>query len=218
MGIDGAEIKKLRIQREQAELARKQQENPPSLPDVKIPLPLERESDTTETNTAKKQNIITRLFTSVARLAGGTLALIVVFGIIGNFLADDVPPKVPKQKSSTSYSPPTEQYNQPPAQTSYSSGYADAVVTILNTSFGNVCHAEIAGFFSKTLKIDWTGNTNKLHAMKVFAEIGSVKEKLYEDGVRYFQFPNDTGTYNVIDWKSGEKESISDRAPYYFSD
>lgn len=95
---------------------------------------------------------------------------------------------------------------------------ADTVVKLINTMYGAVCHAEINGFFSKTLKLDWTANTKKIHAMKVLAEIGSVKAKLYEDGVRYFQFPNDAGTYNVIDWKTGEKKSISERAQYYFRD
>jgi hypothetical protein len=79
-----------------------------------------------------------------------------------------------------------------------------------------VCKAELSGWFSKTLKIDWTAQTNKLHAMKVFAEIGSVKDKLYEDGVRYFQFPNDAGTYNAIDWKTGVKSSVTEKAPYHF--
>ena len=95
-------------------------------------------------------------------------------------------------------------------------GDAENVVYLLNTQYGRVCKAELTGFFTKTLKIDWTSNTVKINAIKVLAEIGSVKEILYRDGVRYFQFPNDMGTYNVIDWKTGEKKSISDRAPYYF--
>ncbi|MCL4244878.1 MAG: hypothetical protein KJ002_07090 [Candidatus Dadabacteria bacterium] len=95
-------------------------------------------------------------------------------------------------------------------------GDAESVVYILNTQYGRVCKAELTGFFTKTLKVDWTSNTAKINAIKVLAEIGSVKEILYRDGVRYLQFPNDSGTYNVIDWKTGEKKSISDRAPYYF--
>jgi hypothetical protein len=94
---------------------------------------------------------------------------------------------------------------------------ADTLVKLINVMYGNVCHAEINGFFSKTLKLDWTANTKKIHAIKVMAEIGSIKEKLYRDGVRYFQFPNDIGTYNVIDWETGEKKSISERTNYYFS-
>lgn len=49
------------------------------------------------------------------------------------------------------------------------------------------------------------------------AEIGTLKPQLYESGVRYLQFPNDAGTYNIIDWKTGEKTSNSERAPYHFS-
>lgn len=95
-------------------------------------------------------------------------------------------------------------------------GNAENVVRIINSEYGAVCKADLTGMFSKTLKIDWTSRTKKIHAMKILAEIGSVNERLYADGVRYFQFPNDSGTYNVIDWKTGEKKSISDRSPYYF--
>lgn len=95
-------------------------------------------------------------------------------------------------------------------------GNADNVVLLLNTQYGSVCKAELKGWITKTLKIDWTSNTKKLHAIKVLAEIGTVKEILYKDGVRYLQFPNDIGTYNVIDWKTGEKKTISKKTRYYF--
>jgi hypothetical protein len=49
--------------------------------------------------------------------------------------------------------------------------------------------------------------------VRVLAKVGSVKEMLYNDGVRYFKFPNNAGTYNIIDWKTGEKSSTKDRAP-----
>ncbi|MCI5225563.1 MAG: hypothetical protein D3918_02625 [Candidatus Electrothrix sp. AX2] len=97
-----------------------------------------------------------------------------------------------------------------------SRGYAETVAAVLNRYYGEVCHAEVSGIFRRTLKIDWTRNTNKFASIKVFAEVGNVRAKLYEDGVRYFQFPNDACTYNVIDWKTGEKKSISERAPYCF--
>lgn len=95
-------------------------------------------------------------------------------------------------------------------------GIAENIVSLINSEYGAVCKADLNGMFSKTLKIDWTSRTKKIHAMKILAEIGSVKERLYADGVRYFQFPNDSGTYNVIDWKTGEKKTISDRSQYYF--
>lgn len=79
-----------------------------------------------------------------------------------------------------------------------------------------MCQAELEGWFSKTLKLDWTSRTNKFSSIKVLAEIGTVKEQLYQAGVRYLKFPNDAGTYNVIDWETGEKSSTSERAPYYF--
>jgi len=94
--------------------------------------------------------------------------------------------------------------------------FSEAFVLILNNMYGNVCRAEITGFWSKTLKIEWTANTVKIHAIKVLTEVGSAKEQLYRSGIRYFQFPNDIGTFNVIDWETGEKKSISDPASYYF--
>jgi hypothetical protein len=48
------------------------------------------------------------------------------------------------------------------------------------------------------------------------SEVAGVKSRLYDAGVRYFKFPNDAGGYNIIDWKTGDKTSVSERAPYYF--
>jgi hypothetical protein len=93
---------------------------------------------------------------------------------------------------------------------------AKTIVSVMNAMYGNVVNASLEGWVSKTLKIDWTTRTTKLHAMKVLAEIGSVKSDLYEGGIRYFKFPNDAGGYNVIDWKTGEKTSVDERAPYFF--
>ncbi len=127
----------------------------------------------------------------------------------------------PRKPQELSIPQPSPQYPRPNRQETYTpraTDFSSAFVTALNGLYGNVCHAELNGFFSKTLKIDWTGNTMKIHAIKIIAEVGDSKNKLYEDGVRYFQFPNDAGTYNVIDWKTGEKNSISDRALYYFRD
>ncbi len=95
-------------------------------------------------------------------------------------------------------------------------GDAKAIVKLINISYGRVATAKLEGWFTKTLRIDWTANTRKIHAMKIFSEIAGVKSQLYNDGVRYFQFPNDAGTYNIIDWKTGKKTSDSDRARYYF--
>lgn len=97
-------------------------------------------------------------------------------------------------------------------------GFKDAFVDLMNAYYGNICTARLEGWGGKTLRVDWTGQTSKLLAMKIFAEVGDAKESLYEDGVRYFKFPNDAGGYNVIDWKTGEKKSIDERAPYFFSD
>jgi tetratricopeptide (TPR) repeat protein len=95
---------------------------------------------------------------------------------------------------------------------------ADAIVRAIDAQCGSVCNASLEGWLwsSKTLKIDWTASTTKLHALKILAEVADVKSQLYDAGVRYFKFPNDTGGYNIIDWKTGEKTSVSERAPYSF--
>jgi len=145
---------------------------------------------------------------------GWSVVIIFVLYLIGQ--CNHPPSSTKPPRSSPSSSPPistprsTERYRAP------SVSYADTFVTVLNTMYGNVCRAELNGFFSKTLKVDWTGNTQKIHAIKVIAEVGNAKYRLYENGVRYFQFPNDSGTYNVIDWETGSKRSTSERARYYF--
>ena len=94
---------------------------------------------------------------------------------------------------------------------------ADSIVRSINLTYGAVCNASLEkGWFSKTLKIDWTGSTTRLHAIKIFADVANVKSQLYEAGVRYFKFPNDAGDYNIVDWKTGEKTSVSERALYHF--
>ena len=55
-----------------------------------------------------------------------------------------------------------------------------------------------------------------MNAIVVLAAIGKTKPTMYDAGIRYLKFPNDGGGYNILDWKTGEKTSISDRAPYYF--
>ena len=96
------------------------------------------------------------------------------------------------------------------------SPYAKRVVELLNSAYGKVCQARLEGKYEKKLIIDWTAKTKKMHMATVFNEIGSVKDSLYDDGVRYFQFPNDAGTYNVFDWQTGDKWSVSEHAPFYF--
>lgn len=102
--------------------------------------------------------------------------------------------------------------NATPAQ----AGYKEDFVKLLNAYYGSICTAKLEGWSSKTLRIDWTAETVVLHMAKIYAEIGDSKIELYKDGVRYLKFPNDEGGYNIIDWKTGEKRSVNERAPYYF--
>jgi|SRR5580704_4833270 hypothetical protein len=90
------------------------------------------------------------------------------------------------------------------------------IADIINTQFGRVCEAKVEGIFSSTLRLDWTTETTKLNVITVMAAIGKTKESLYSKGIRYLKFPNEAGGYNIIDWKTGEKTSVSERAPYYF--
>ena len=121
-------------------------------------------------------------------------------------------------KYSTDRITPANKKITAPATNPVVAGYTETFLLLMNKYYGNICKIEVHGIFSRTLKVDWTPNTNKLHMFKVFAEIGDAKFLLYEEGVRYFQFPNNLCRYNVIDWKTGEKESISDWAPYCFTD
>jgi hypothetical protein len=90
------------------------------------------------------------------------------------------------------------------------------IADVINSQFGRICQAKIEGFFSDTLRLDWTAQTTKLNAITVLAAVGKSKETMYEKGIRYFKFPNDVGGYNIFDWRTGEKSSIAERAPYYF--
>jgi hypothetical protein len=194
MGIDGSEIKRKRELKEKKEaeaLSSTNQAEPPPL-----------------THNKKLPTIRHKLVATLGFFVGCICCLVVIAIVLKLFESS------PSQPSSYAIAPDDQIFDEAVKQASIST----RVVIAINGAYGNVCHAEVTGFFSKTLKIDWTSNTNKFHAIKVMAEIGSVKEKLYEDGVRYFQFPNDAGTYNVVDWKTGDKESISDTARYYFPD
>ena len=95
-------------------------------------------------------------------------------------------------------------------------GDAPKVADVINAQFGRVCEAKIEGVFSNTLRLDWTADTTKLHVIAVMAAVGKSRETIYAKGVRYLKFPNDAGGYNIIDWKTGEKSSVGERAPYYF--
>jgi transcription elongation factor Elf1 len=131
---------------------------------------------------------------------------------------DDYTDLIKKKYSASIIPAPERRSVSPVISPPVSTGYTEAFLIVMNENHGNVCKIETSGIFSRTLKVDWTQNTNKLLMLKVFAEIGDAKVRLYEEGVRYFQFPNNICRYNVIDWKTGEKESISDRAPYCFTD
>lgn len=194
MGIDGAEIKRFRKNKEMG-IA----DSPVADNQVAVS-PAESQQ-----NMAQKKSTIDSLRPFVFAFVVPLLLVAIIIEYVDDRRTPYSPPRF--SSNSNTYSPPPTS----------SSGYAEAAAAIMNIQLGNVCHAEISGIFSKTLKIDWTSKTTKLHAIMVLGEVGKMKEKLYDDGVRYFQFPNDAGTYNVIDWKTGEKESISDRSPYSFN-
>lgn len=90
------------------------------------------------------------------------------------------------------------------------------VAEIINSQFGGVCEARVEGVFSNTLRLDWKAATTKLHVITVMAAVGKSKEALHSNGIRYLKFPNESGGYNIIDWKSGQKTSVDERAPYRF--
>lgn len=146
------------------------------------------------------------------RLALGFAVLLVILSIVAGIYSHKPVKTLPPEKPAQ-----TDQQAQPrPAPAAPS--YASLFVSATNVSAGQYCHAEIRGFWGSTLRISWTPRTNKLMAMQVLALVGEHKEELYNDGIRYFQFPNNIGGYNEIDWKTGEKRSISDQAIYFFRD
>lgn len=148
---------------------------------------------------------------------GGAIFFILFLLFIAGQFNSPTPPKTSSTSSDKTSEPPLDrQTTKETGVTENPSGYADAVVALINSHFGEYCSARVTGIFTHTLIIDWKPRTTKLQAISVLAGIGKAKERLYTDGVRYFQFPNDAGTYNVVDWKTGEKKSISDRAKYYF--
>jgi hypothetical protein len=95
------------------------------------------------------------------------------------------------------------------------SGVANDLVADLNKS-GNHCHGEISGIFDLTLRIDWTSRTGENHVKTILAKIMAERKKLYEDGVRYLEYPNNAGTYNVIDFKTGARTAINQKALPWF--
>lgn len=92
---------------------------------------------------------------------------------------------------------------------------ANNLVADLNKS-GDHCHGEISGIFDLTLRLDWTSRTREDHVKNIFAKVMAERKKLYEDGVRYLEYPNEAGTYNVIDFKTGAKTAINEKALPWF--
>jgi hypothetical protein len=90
------------------------------------------------------------------------------------------------------------------------------VADVINSQFGGICEAKVEGISSNTLRLDWTAATTKFNVLTILAAIGKSKETLYSKGIRYLKYPNDAGTYNIIDWKTGQKSSDDEHARYYF--
>jgi hypothetical protein len=93
---------------------------------------------------------------------------------------------------------------------------ANKIAEVIQTQFVGVCETRIEGLFSDTLRLDWTASTTKFNSITVMAAIGNSKSSIYDAGIRYLKFPNNSGGYNIIDWKTGEKTSVSESARYYF--
>ena len=92
----------------------------------------------------------------------------------------------------------------------------DDAVALLKQFYGHVCRPRVKQLSGKTLVIDWTSQTKIPDSVQVLAEINNMKTALYQGGIQYFQFPNNAGTYNVIDFETGVEKTITDRAQFYF--
>jgi hypothetical protein len=185
MGIDGSEIKRQRIEREKR-IASLNAVDPSPDPDQL----------TTRGNFTIK-NLRPYVF-------GVVVPVLLVMIIIQYNYSHDTPPSRSTWNGPESTVSNAAEFN-----------YADYVAAILNSKVGDVCKVSVSGYLTKTLKIDWTSKTTTLESIMILGQIGKIKEKLYQNNVRYFQYPNDSGTYNVIDWKTGEKTSIHERTPFY---
>lgn len=197
MGIDGSDIKRLRLEREKRTAALNE---PPPLPDPDTDQQVNPEKTTIE---------------KLRPLVFIVVVPVLLVMMISRFNHDkeitySSPSTVSTERSANRTT--TEDY----AGNTSTPNFSDFAASYLSSMEGNVCSASVSGFFTKTFKVDWTARTTKIQALMVLGQIGKIKERLYQDDVRYFQFPNDSGTYNVIDWKTGKKKSISDHAPYYF--
>ncbi len=95
------------------------------------------------------------------------------------------------------------------------SDVANDLVADLNKS-GDHCHGEISGIFDLTLRIDWTSRTREDHVKNIIAKVTAERKRLYEDGVRYFEYPNNAGTYNVVDFKTGARTATNEKALPWF--
>lgn len=178
----------------------------------------------TVTNPAAVQAIRTALAggTAVAPVATPTTAAVAV-----TTTRRPAPPaeatSEPRSVPPVVREPQRESAREPADAPSYDSGAGSSTidperaVALINKEFGRVCEASLSGWWAKTLKLDWTAETEPIHVGVVLAAIAKIKEGLYGGGVRYLQFPNDAGTYNVIDWQTGQKTSTTERAPYYFA-
>lgn len=81
---------------------------------------------------------------------------------------------------------------------------------------GNHCHGEISGIFDLTLRLDWTSRTQPQHVKNILIKVMTDRKKLISDGVRYLEYPNNAGTYNVIDFKTGKRSATDEKALPWF--
>lgn len=158
----------------------------------------------------------------VAPVATPTAAAVVAAAVTRRPAPDVEPTSEPRRAPPVTRQEQPESAGEQQEPPSYESdGGSNALdparaVEVINREFGRVCTASLSGWWSKTLKLDWTAETKVIHVGVVLGAIAKIKEGLYRGGVRYLQFPNDAGTYNVIDWQTGQTTSTAERAPYYF--
>lgn len=92
-------------------------------------------------------------------------------------------------------------------------GEAKDLVGRINSKFGRVAEAELDGWFTKTLVLNWKRETVNIQAGLIIRTMEGMRDRLINDGVRYFKYQNDQCGYNLIDWKTGKKTSVNERPP-----
>jgi hypothetical protein len=96
-----------------------------------------------------------------------------------------------------------------------SSAAAEAIVKELNAK-GDYCVARLTGWRQNILRVDFTHRTGAASRDKIVDKVRFMRNELYEDGVRYLEFPDSTGNYLRIDFETMTESLTTEKALPWF--